>query len=85
MNFLTESGGYLTKRKIRAMMRRYDLTKREINIMGLIGLELSDSEIAEFIHLTPVSVRKINQTIREKIGAKTRVGIAVFIAKKGLV
>ena len=66
-------------------MEHYKLSKREIEVMGYIALELTDNEIAEFIHLSSIAVRKMGQRIRDKIGARNRVGIAVFIAKEGLV
>ena len=65
-------------------MNQYGLSERDLEICALASLELSDDEIANFIHRAPITVKTIMKNIREKIGAKSKVGLAVFAVKNQL-
>ncbi len=60
------------------------LTKREVQIISLIALEMSNNEIAEelFISLRTVEFHKSN--IMNKLRVKNNVGVAKYAIKNGL-
>jgi len=54
------------------------LTDRELEIVNLICLELTNQEIADRLYLSKRTVESHRQRILEKIGAKNTVGIVIF-------
>lgn len=54
------------------------LTEREINIIQLLWEEKSNEEIANILYLGVRSIEKIRQQIKEKLGAKSTIGILKY-------
>ncbi len=61
------------------------LSKREMEVLQLVCLEKSNTEIAEELHISPRTVEGHRQRIIQKIGAKNTIGMVVFALKEGLV
>lgn len=61
------------------------ITPSEIRIMTKVAHELSDKEIAYELHLSTYTVNTHITNLLEKIGTKSRVGIAMFAAKRNLI
>lgn len=60
------------------------LTEKEITVINLICEELSSLEIAERLDLSPRTVETFTQKILSKLNVKSRVGIAIFAERHGL-
>jgi DNA-binding NarL/FixJ family response regulator len=61
------------------------LTEREIEIIKLIALENSNSEIAEMLYISPKTVETHRKNLMKKIGAKNSLGIFKFALKHKLI
>lgn len=60
------------------------LTLRELEILRLVGKELSTSEIAEKLFISVPTVETHRRNIMQKIGAKSVVGLVLFAVKHEL-
>jgi DNA-binding CsgD family transcriptional regulator len=60
------------------------LTSREIEIIALTALDLSDKMIADKLSISELTVRTHMDNIRRKLQVSTRVGIAVFACQKNI-
>ena len=61
-----------------------DLTPREIEVLGLLGRGLDNSEIAEELYVSKQTVKNYVHTIYSKLGAKNRVEAAKIAVQFGL-
>lgn len=60
------------------------LTPRELEIVALTAIDLSDKMIADRLKISELTVRTHMDNIRRKLQVSTRVGIAVFACKKNI-
>lgn len=61
------------------------LTAREIEIIELIGKEMSSIEIAEKLFLSPATVEKHRHNIIKKLGVKNVIGIVKYAYQHNLI
>lgn len=61
------------------------LTEREIEFLKLACTEYTYKEIAEQMHLSPRTIDGYRDDLFEKLNLKSRVGLALFAVKNGLV
>lgn len=62
-----------------------DLTKREIEILKLIGEEYSNAEIAEMLFISVRTVDAHRRNLLEKLGVKNTAGMIKYAIKAGIV
>lgn len=60
------------------------LTIRELEVLRLIGREMSTSEIAERLFISVATVESHRRNLLQKIGAKSVVGLVLFAVKNDL-
>lgn len=60
------------------------LTPHELRVLKLICQELTTTEIAEQLHLSPRTVEGYRQKLLHKVNAKNTVGLVVYAASQGL-
>ncbi|MCC5929616.1 MAG: response regulator transcription factor [Cyclobacteriaceae bacterium] len=60
------------------LMKTYNLSKREIEIIQLIMNEYESTEIAEKLHLSPLTVKTHRKNIFRKIGVRNLAGLAAL-------
>lgn len=63
----------------------HDLSKRELEIIGLICQEYSSTEIAEKLFISKATVDVHRKNILQKTGAKNLVGLIRFAIQNGIV
>lgn len=63
----------------------YHLSKREKQFIKLVCQDLSDKEIADKMGIAYNTATTYRQNITNKIGVKTKIGIALFAFKDGIV
>ena len=61
------------------------LTEREIEFLRFVCTELAYKEIAEKMNVSVRTVEGYRDTLCEKLGLKTRVGLAMYAIKSGIV
>ena len=61
------------------------LNNREIEFLKLACTEMSYKQIAEKMFLSPRTVEGYRDSLFEKLGAKTRIGLVLFAIKNGIV
>lgn len=66
-------------------LQRTMLSEAEIQFLKLTCTEFTYKEIAEQMDLTPRAVDNLRDTLFTKLDAKSRVGLAMFAIKQGLV
>jgi DNA-binding NarL/FixJ family response regulator len=62
-----------------------ELTPREREVMGLVAMGLSNTEIAERLVVTPATAKTHVSRARRKIGARDRAQLVVYAYETGLV
>jgi len=62
----------------RAFVTKYHLTRREIEILGLISQAKSSSEIAENLFISPQTVGAHRKNIMRKLSITTTAGLVRF-------
>lgn len=72
-------------RKGAAVGAKFDLTKREVEVLGLLVHGLSDPEIAERLFISPKTASVHVANIRSKLGASSRVDTVTTALRLGLV
>lgn len=84
---LTEALYWKKQNNIRAYMEKamVNLDEREKKILKLIWEEKSNREIAGELFLGVRSIEKIRQDIKEKIGAKSTVGVLKYAINKKII
>ncbi|MHB9055909.1 MAG: LuxR C-terminal-related transcriptional regulator [Paludibacteraceae bacterium] len=65
--------------------RPWNLTQREIEIIGLLSKGLITKEIAEKLKISCTTVDSHKENIKQKLNCKTVVGVVVFALKNGLI
>lgn len=60
------------------------LTKRERDILSLLGMGFSNARIAETLHLTQATVRNIVSGLLQKLNLEDRTQLALFAARMGM-
>ncbi len=82
---------YMTSRKDDATDAGYSavspdvLSKREIEILKLVGQELTTQQIAEKLFISPRTVENHRSKIMQKLDVKTTVGLIKYALKNGLI
>lgn len=61
------------------------LADREIEFLKLTATELTYKEIAEQMHLSPRTIDGYRDSLFEKLGIKSRVGLVLYAIKNGIV
>ncbi len=61
-----------------------DLTERELEVATAVARDLSNAQIARALHLSETTVKTHLGSIQRKLGVPSRVGIAVTVARAGL-
>ena len=64
---------------------RDDLTTREREVLALVGLGRSNAEIGEMLYISKKTVSVHVANIKVKLGASSRVEIAIYAIEMGLV
>jgi DNA-binding NarL/FixJ family response regulator len=64
---------------------RFELTEREIEVLGMVAQGLTDAQVAERLYISPRTVSKHLQSIYGKIQVNTRSAATRFALEKGLV
>jgi DNA-binding NarL/FixJ family response regulator len=62
-----------------------ELTSREREVLGLIATGLTNAEIAESLHLSPLTAKTHVSRILMKLGARDRVQLVVIAYQAGIV
>ncbi|MBK6540216.1 MAG: response regulator transcription factor [Flavobacteriales bacterium] len=77
--------GLVKKEKIKPTFSDVEpLTERELDVLRLICQELTTTEIAGKLFLSPRTVEGYRNNILQKIGARNTAGIVVYAMSKGL-
>lgn len=61
------------------------LTKRELEVLKLIAVELTSSEIADQLSIAESTVNTHRRNLIEKLGVRSSLGLGTYAVKKGLV
>ncbi|MBW8324091.1 MAG: response regulator transcription factor [Prolixibacteraceae bacterium] len=61
------------------------LTEREVEILKMVALENSNTEIAEKLYISPKTVETHRKNLMKKIGARNSLGIYKFAVKHQLI
>lgn len=61
------------------------LNEKEIEFLKLASTDLTYKEIAQEMQLTPRSIDGYRDSLFDKLGVKSRVGLAIFAVKTGIV
>ncbi len=67
------------------VLKSVNLTEREINFLKLACTELTYKEIADQLSVSPRTVDGYRDMLFEKLDIKTRVGLAIYAIKNGIV
>lgn len=75
---------------LRGLMNNADkqeikLTDRETELLKLVCTELTYKEIADRMNCSPRTVESFRDALFEKLGVRTRVALALYAVKKGLI
>ncbi len=95
---VTQSGYYYshqTSGKLANLFRNYNgsnsslqrslLNEQEIEFLRLCGTEFTYKEIAQSLHLNPRAVDNLRDHLFEKLEVKSRVGLAMYAMRHGIV
>ena len=58
---------------------------RELDLLKYVCTELTYKEIADKMHVSPRTIDGYRDGLFEKLGVKTRIGLAMYAVKKGIV
>jgi DNA-binding CsgD family transcriptional regulator len=61
------------------------LNEQELRLMQLVCTEMTYKEIAQEMNLNPRTIDSLRDTLFEKLDVKSRVGLAMYSIKHGLV
>jgi two-component system invasion response regulator UvrY len=65
--------------------RSEHITDKELEFLKYVCTELTYKEIADRMHVSPRTVDGYRDVLFEKLGVKTRTGLAMYVVKRGLV
>lgn len=68
-----------------AQPEQFNLTANEIRFLQLAGTEMSYKEIATLMEISPRTVDNYRDSLFVKLNVKSRVGLAIYAVKSGLV
>jgi hypothetical protein len=68
-----------------AAIQKNILTEHEVVFLKLVASDLTYKEIAEHLGLNPRTVDNLRDHLFEKLDVKSRVGLAIYAIKKGLI
>lgn len=91
LSILVEGGEYYTPHLLQQLLKKKGpgklgnaLSEQEKNVLALLCEEMSNEEIAKTLCLSPHTIRRHRQNIKEKIGAKNMVGFVWHAIKEGV-
>ena len=61
------------------------ITPLEIDFLKLAATDLTYKEIASRLHLSPSTVDNYREALFDKLNVKSRVGLAIYAVKNGIV
>jgi DNA-binding CsgD family transcriptional regulator len=70
--------------RMRGAITSNELSPRQMELLLWTALALSDKEIAEKMQVSVDCVKAVGLTVRNKIGADNRVGMALYVFRAGL-
>jgi DNA-binding NarL/FixJ family response regulator len=94
VHLVLEDGNYMSPEVMKNFMGSHKqkesaygkkLSRREIDIIQMIASELTTEEIAEKLHLSPLTVKTHRKNIFLKLGVKNSAGLIKYAMKKGLI
>ena len=68
-----------------AAIQKNILSEQEVSFLKLVATDLTYKEIAESLAMNPRTVDNLRDHLFEKLEVKSRVGLAIYALKKGLV
>jgi len=68
-----------------SLTKKANLFEKEIEFLKLVSTELTYKEIAATMNLTPRNIDAQRDNLFEKLGVKSRVGLAIYAIKSGIV
>jgi len=77
----TSNGTYKNK----GLLRGDDLTKRELEVITMIGLGLNNKEISRKLYIGEATVRHHLSSIYSKLNIKDRLNLAIYAYQQGIV
>jgi two-component system, NarL family, response regulator DegU len=81
-NFESASGGGTTKRK---GFYTDDLTVRELEVVGMIGLGMNNKEISRQLYISEATVRHHLSSIYGKLNVEDRLNLAIYAHRRQIV
>ena len=75
---------YLHKQHTTAL-KKIELSDKEIKIIKFLSKQYTSKEIAEKMHVSPRTVDGYRDAMHEKLDVKSRVSMAIFAIRKGIV
>jgi DNA-binding NarL/FixJ family response regulator len=66
-------------------LEKQSLTEKEIEFLKLVSSDLTYKEIAMQLHLSTRVVDSYRETLFDKLGVRSRVGLAVYAIKNGII
>ena len=76
----TSNGKYKNK----GLLRGDDLTKRELEVITMIGLGLNNKEISKKLYIGEATVRHHLSSIYSKLNIKDRLNLAIYAYQQGI-
>lgn len=66
-------------------MKKYQLTRREVEIIKMIGLELTSKEISDRLYISELTVSTHRKNILRKLNVKNMAGVVNFAREHSLI
>ncbi len=73
-----------SKYKNKGLLRGDDLTKRELEVITMIGLGLNNKEISKKLYIGEATVRHHLSSIYSKLNIKDRLNLAIYAYQQGI-
>ncbi len=74
-----------TKYKNKGNFKSDDLTKRELEVVRMIGLGLTNKDISKKMHIGETTVRHHLSSIYSKLNVEDRLNLAIYAYRRGIV
>jgi DNA-binding NarL/FixJ family response regulator len=84
-NLITQLRRATNRRVGQSIERTSPLTKREQEVLGMIGAGMSNAEIAQQLHVVEGTVKSYVSSILNRLGVRNRVQAAIIAYEAGLV